>query len=265
MTCEEARRLILSHIDPPNEAAPNATLTAHLESCKACRARLEAERRIERAIADRLRRDTLPDADWRRIEAAVRRSQPVGGWSRWPMYGAAAAVLLLLTWRVSVAMLGLGPSHLNKGGESGTKVITASNPGRQIVRRYLDEATGDAAFKPQANAATALPFSNLGFDLSPRSMGYHPAELISVAEKPGPDGTILEIRLNCCGQPVLMLVAPRSKPGALADVATALHTESEFAYREDGVNVAGRGLGEYVVLAASRHTVTPLIGALIHH
>lgn len=96
MSCEQYLELISGHIDGENSEAQERALQAHLEHCAHCRALLESYRQMEQGIAALTQE--VPEG----FAAGVLERLPVkraarrrGAWLR-PLFGAAAAALVLL-------------------------------------------------------------------------------------------------------------------------------------------------------------------------
>ena len=79
MNCAERRGALLAYLDGELPSTERAELEAHLESCDACRALLEAERRLSDALASLPASEPPRDFEarfWARI--ARERDAPVG-------------------------------------------------------------------------------------------------------------------------------------------------------------------------------------------
>ena len=104
MTCAERREALIAYLDEELGATERAELENHLEGCEACRAALEAERRLSSALA------ALPSVEpprdfearfWARV--AREREAPAGFFERLltrrlalTLGGAAAAVVAIV-------------------------------------------------------------------------------------------------------------------------------------------------------------------------
>lgn len=99
MQCHEAEGLLAPQISESLDAATQSELALHLESCAACRARLQQEYELDRLVAAAVAQATPPCAPlMQRIEQGLQEN-PARSWSlrqwQWPAFAGAAAVVLL--------------------------------------------------------------------------------------------------------------------------------------------------------------------------
>ncbi|HEV2117456.1 MAG TPA: hypothetical protein VGR48_15600 [Terriglobales bacterium] len=98
MRCHEAEGLLAPQFSESLDAVTQRELALHLDSCAACRARLQMEYELDRLITAEVDRGAPPaDGVLDRIEQKLdaQRAQWLLPWWRWPaLAGAAAAVLL---------------------------------------------------------------------------------------------------------------------------------------------------------------------------
>lgn len=251
MNCNQARALFSSAIDNEANDAARTPFDLHLAGCRSCRDLFAAEIGADRLIAERLGAARLPDETWARIESAVRAARRRTWPLRLGLVGAAAAILLV-SWQLMI--------HFGSGPDLSRAALVSQQPGGEIIQAFVNATRDPSQFT--SSAARELPYRDVALDLSLEATQRHPVELLGMREKPGSEGAILEVLLNCCGLPVLMHIVRKSDPAGLAEVVAALVGDSRLAYREHGVNVAATSVGDYVVVAASRHSVTPLLGAV---
>jgi anti-sigma factor RsiW len=105
MRCREAEGLLAPQISESLDAAAQRDLALHLESCAACRARLQQEYELDRLVVAAVSAETpAADAVVSRIERALD-SKPVGRavffQRRWPVFAGAAAMVLLAAMAIS--------------------------------------------------------------------------------------------------------------------------------------------------------------------
>jgi hypothetical protein len=103
----------------------------------------------------------------------------------------------------------------------------------------------------------------LSFALMAEVAQHHVVQLVSVNQRPQADGAIVEVRLNCCGEPVLLAFARSDQPGPLADVVAALAPDDSFSYQRDDVSLMARRVGGFVALGVSRHGLGNMLDGIL--
>jgi len=82
MNCRTVRSLLMTYLDSELDVRSSLEVGEHLERCDACRARFEAEARLERLVARHLGVEAMPEDVWRRLRdgagAAASRSHAGG-------------------------------------------------------------------------------------------------------------------------------------------------------------------------------------------
>jgi hypothetical protein len=96
MRCHEAEGLLAPQISESLDAATQGELALHLDSCPACRAKLQREYELDRLITTAVSGGTPPaDALLARIEQKLGSRRPFLLPWRWPALAGAAAMILL--------------------------------------------------------------------------------------------------------------------------------------------------------------------------
>lgn len=245
MNCSEARRSLSPYLDSELDPTTTFAISEHLRICESCRNRFEMERRADRAIIAGLDGPHMTDAVWEEAIRPLRRPRP----GIWRLYAplAAAAAIAIVVW--------VGWPQWN-----------SDTPSHWIVGEFLAETTGGRAF-PADGAATISagmsmpvgPFSDLILSFSSEAALRHVVQLVRVDSIEEADGAeIVEVRLNCCGEPVIVRAARRERPGRLREFLDG----PPVPPLTGKVTVTSREIGEYVVVAVSRHPVSELVGAM---
>ena len=96
MRCHEAEGLLAPQISESLDAAIQGELALHLDSCAACRAKLQWEYELDRLITTAVNAGTpSPDALLGRIEQKLGSRRPFLLQWQWPAFAGAAAMVLL--------------------------------------------------------------------------------------------------------------------------------------------------------------------------
>jgi len=256
MNCREARRWLSPYLDSEIDATETFEISEHLRGCETCQERFERERTIDRLLVTKLQSEEMPADCWNAIQRQVfsaTRRRWIGRWSPLAL-AACLAVILSVT--------------------SAYLLRPAEPVGAWAVRRFVNASPDNDMFGPVAVASSsvAVELSDMSRAVLRRQVSMerasevkpgHKMELVRVTRRRDADGVeLMEVRLNCCGQPVLMTFAPADQPGRMADVVSALARAPRVSRQQDGVNVAGWQVGDVVVLAVSRHPVEQLIDAV---
>lgn len=250
MTCVDARRRISPYLDSELDPTTTFEISEHLRLCEACRDRFEAERLVDQELARRWFTGRLPDETWRAIQRQTLKSAVVR--VRWAplLLAAAALVIVVVSWQWQSLR-----SKPFPGGE-------------RLLASFMEMTSGGKAFPSDAPPArpgrmAAPGFPEVAIMLAAEVTRAHRVQIVSLAPRVEPDGaTVLEMRLNCCGEPVLVELARTDAPGHLADSARGLAGGTRFA-RKSGLNLAGKRLGDFVVVAVSHHPVEEILDAFV--
>jgi anti-sigma factor RsiW len=97
MRCHEAEGLLAPQFSDSLDAVTQRELALHLDSCAACRARLQMEYELDRLIIAEVDRGSPPDGLVVRIEQQLeaQRAPWLLSWWRWPALAGAMATVLL--------------------------------------------------------------------------------------------------------------------------------------------------------------------------
>ncbi len=269
MTCDQCRRWWSPYLDSELDASKTFEVSEHLRVCESCRARFESEKDMDGWMRDRLRDVRMPVEMWPSIEARVRgeatakastKSLGIARWIR-PI-ALAASVVLIVTAGVLWSNRS-GPSE--SGGESGPQVAQA----HASVVDLLEAATPEFevfASQPEGNNSNSELAERLAAD-SRRLLGasiafempkdsHHIVELVGVSERVDADGnTYLEMRLNCCGNPTLLVLSRSGTPTAITELADANDTPPKrYAAHSNGkipIEVQSKTVGIVTIAGAT--------------
>ncbi len=255
MQCQEARKWISPYLDSELDPTKTFEVSQHLESCASCRERFEKEGRADELIGAALRREES-FVDWPAIErhilAPARRVIPIR--PKWLLAAAACVAFILLSL-------------------SDWSQPTAASPAQWAVDELhtlspdclpFPEDRGCTTDEINETAATALD-CRLGIPIIDGRLGDHPVTLVQKNKRTCAAGTDrIEIQLNCCGYPVLLIVGKCDQSGIMKGIAAALEKaggdySGEGSSHSTKYHVRAMKKGEYVVLAVSTHMVDHLV------
>lgn len=250
MNCRDTRRWMSPYLDSELGHTKTFEISEHLRQCAPCAERFEREGHVDGLLAEQLRK--TPGLDWDQVLRGAMRRPRVFRPFQLSALGLAACVALVMwvAWP--------GPTE------------EASRADRWIATALADAAPESTPFRHVSNASAdlaALAKSTLGIDLQmqlpTKILRRHTVELVSVHPRVTVDNTpYLELRVNCCGEPVLLAVALRENAGRLVAIFSELTSDGvQSKTLASGVNVVSRSDGAIVVLAASRHPIAGLIPA----
>ena len=249
MNCREARRCLSPYLDSELDADTTFAISEHLRVCAPCRLRFEGEIHVDKLIVTGLSIGEMPDAMWRRMIQPLRRSQR----APWRAYAplAAAAVIALVAW-------------------AGWRTIRVAPRPHWAVKEFLAETNGGQPFAPTEAVSVPAgmsmplkPFADLVVNLAGEEALKHVVQFVRLDTVRDADGSeMVEVRLNCCGEPVIVRAAKRDRPGRLREFLGSDEARLAALPTPGKVVVAEREIGEYVVVAVSRHPVTHLLAAM---
>ena len=253
MNCREARTWMSPYLD--SELGPTKTfeVSEHLRTCAACERRFDRERRADQLMASRLGTTEMPGELWSRIGREV--STP-----RW-VRSLRSPALLALAACVALAILATAVFHEGAGAPLAPPIVrafAALTPEDRPFARRSSEPSVD--INAALQEAVSVPLV-----MAPPSDSFaaHKLEVIEIVRQTDQRGrTYSEVRINCCGQPVLLVLAEPGDGGLPAAFRDLPRTGGPFAATFDGVNVAAHDLGGVVAVAVSRHPVADLIAHL---
>lgn len=248
MNCREARRCLSPYLDSELDPTTTFAISEHLRTCDECRRRFDAERRVDQAIVAKLGAESVSGELWREILRPLRRPR----WVRWRLYAPlAAAVIALVAW-------------------TGWPWKAAAPQPHWVVREFLAEtndgrpfASADAQAVPAGMTMPLKPFADLVVHFTGEAALKHVVQFVRLDTVRDADGAeIVEVRLNCCGEPVIVRAAKRDQPGRLREFVGLDATRLASLPSEGKVAVAEREVGDYVVVAVSRHPTNELLAAM---
>ncbi|QOJ14654.1 MAG: zf-HC2 domain-containing protein [Planctomycetia bacterium] len=251
MTCAEANALLSRHLDCELDEHTAESLCAHLDACPACRCAESVQRRIDAAAARTSLGCTMPADVWNCVTRAIRSESCEAG---------APRILRLHGWAAVAAVVVMAFGGWWVSGLFGPRDSVAL-PGSWIVAEYENAVASAGTFRTVAAAQDRVPlgsFQDMCLDCSAGCEG-HEVRLVSIAERVCRAGTkVVEVRLTCCGEPVVVKLAPAGCRGRLKDVAAELRSGRPVGYCERGVHVAAQMIGPYVAVSASRHPLSEI-------
>lgn len=259
MNCREARQCLSPYLDSELDPTRTFEISEHLRVCDPCRWRFEAEREVERQVLARLRPENMPDAMWRDVVHSVRVRPP----TRWRLYAplAAAAALVFVVW-AGWSLIRPSPTAPHWMVQ---EFLTETGGGRPFVAA-MSGAGGTGSITPKDVRGERMPlnpFADLVMDFAGEQVLHHATQLVRFDTKKDTDGSeFVEVRLNCCGEPVILRAARRDQPGRLGEFIGAEASTLAALPTTGKVTIAEREVGEYVVVAVSRHPVTDLLAAM---
>ncbi len=247
MNCRETRRYLSPYLDSELGKTKTFEISDHLRQCPNCTDRFDKERKVDLVIADHLRH--VPSLDWEQIERTAMAPRRI--FRPWRMGAVGlAACIALVSW---VAV------------RPGT--ATASGLENLVVARFTQAAPEKKPFDVDADGSIdlkALGQSTLGVSLEmihgPESGPGHRAKFVDVHSRTTANNVpYLEVHLNCCGKPIVVVIARRQdvpRLGALPDGAESGGTIR--MHRPSGLNVGTWFTGDVVLVAVSYHPVNDL-------
>ena len=250
MNCRDTRRWISPYLDSELGKTKTFEISEHLRQCAPCAERFEREGHVDGLLADQLSR--TPGLDWDQVLRGAMRKRRVFRPFQLSALGLAACVALVM-W---VAW----PTATEEGSPADKWIATA----------LADAAPESTPFRRVSSSSAdlaALAKSTLGVDLQiqlpAEILRGHAFELVAVHPRVTIDNTpYLELRVNCCGKPVLLAIALLENAGRLGAVVSELARGGvKSKTLASGVNVVSQSDGAIVVLAASRHPIAGLVPA----
>lgn len=256
MNCQETRKWISPYLDSELDPTKTFEVSQHLESCEQCRDRFEKEGRADELMAAMLRREE-PFVNWAALERAIstpRRRIAVLR-PRWVLAAAACVAFLLIS-------LGEWPDR-----------TIAGDPARWAVDELHQLSPNCEPFAdgPGCKPADIIALASevldckLGFSFADGQVAGHPITLAQANRRTSEGGVDrVQVRLNCCGFPVLLVIAARSEKGVLAGLSDALDEgggkyEGEVEAHNFKYHCHALRKGDYIVLAVSPHKVRHLV------
>jgi anti-sigma factor RsiW len=260
MKCSEIKKWISPYLDSELDQTRTFEISQHLESCDSCRVRFEQEQRVESAIRDRLCRKEQV-VDWIAVEQGL--NQPGQRVLRLrPAWMLAAAAC------VAFAIIGSGQLSNE----------TLAHPAQWYVEEMHRMQPDCAAFQGTCSVETLqeqisrILGAEFSLPIHNGRLGQHPVELVGVRERKCPGGKQrVEVRLNCCGKPVLLTIGRCHAMGGLEPMRERCDSEGSGVWSSE-CNASGteytvaacrvEGLFVAAVSPGRTHSVTPIVNAL---
>ncbi len=255
MNCKEVRKWMSPYLDSELGSTKTFEVSEHLRDCTECTARFEAERRTDDLIRTRLAADiAMPAQLWRRLSHDLTAPSWVRRLREARNYLAVAACLMLAL----AASLVYWPQRSSQTQPWIVSRLVAQVPQDGPFPANVDDQTAaERLLRDEYHVRVAMGST------AAQAQKDHDLHLISAVKKTdGAGRAYLEVRLNCCGQPVVMAFA-RSETGALPvpfDIASG--DGPDRPANIDGVQVASVLKDGLVVVAASQHPVRHILNAI---
>lgn len=253
MNCKESRKWMSPYLDSELGSTKTFEVSEHLRTCPECTARFEAERSADQAMRVHLSNEAMPEELWSKIAGSVS-TPPWIRVLRTQRYWAMAACLVLVV-----------------GGALVMRQIDAPERPPLLIQRFVAETPGNRPFAIEdsiagAGALEAVLRDTFRVALSVPSnletMGHRNLQVVSATQRRDANGReFVEVRLNCCGEPMLMVLA-KSANGGWPLGLDQLSDDSHQAVAFDGVNIGVRELGDVRAVVASRHSIKLILAAL---
>lgn len=248
MNCREVRRWLSPYLDSELGETKTFEVSEHLRQCNPCATRFEQERRVDCLMAEKLADTERMDFQAMLREAVRPKPTKRGRW--WiGVMGLAACVALLVWFSAAPA----------PGGSTPVEDWMAS--------QFASATSHGETFVPVSNASASLlgqVESTLGLSLSMKSIARglsgHVVKLAGVSGRRMVGGVpYIEVRLNCCGEPVLMAFALRSAIEKLGPLPAGIESGLNHRHLSSGLNIALWATDDMVFVATSRHPVKQFV------
>lgn len=252
MNCMETRRWMSPYVDSELGQTKTFEIDDHLAKCPTCAARFTLEARVDELVQARLERDVMPQALWSRIERDVSTPEWIRRLCRPRMLAAAAAIAVVLF-----------------SGSAWFYYARASQPwiARQLVAMAPANEpfvrTGAAEFVDEIELHRRLGvLSSVQLPLGLND--GHDLQLVDVSVQLFADGRpYVEVRLNCCGEPVLLVLTKTPRRACPIRELDGMSTSGATAIAaRAGLNTGSRNIGGITAVAASRHPVDCVLNGL---
>ena len=249
MKCNEARRFMSPYLDSELGATKTFEVSDHLRHCPECDHRFSSERVVDDLMRHRLERDPMPAELWARITRKV--STPP--WLRRLRSGPALALA------ATVVLAFVGTTMVNRRATVPAQPWIASllKDAAPTDRAFVATSVGVAAARETLRADFGLRFagnSEAGSTLA------HRLELVSASSQKDAMGReFTEVRLNCCGKPVILVLARPAEDHWPQPIET---TPGAAAAGGAGLRVATRELRGIRAVAVAHHPVGDVLASL---
>ena len=253
MNCKQTRKWMSPYLDSELGATKTFEVGEHLRQCPACKGRFDGERRVDALIRGRLERETMPAEMWSRISRNV--SMPFWLRSLRRPIGIAMAACLVLALTGGVVFWPRSAPDPHAWIVGRLEVLTPDN------QPFAGAWTEQAVLEQKLHDTFGIEFVMA----SPKpSAVRHDVQLVSAKTRVDAAGReYTELRLNCCGEPVLMVLARRNRGSPLPEPFEGVLFDADGVVAQlDGANVASRDLGGTVALVASQHPIEQIVTSL---
>ena len=254
MNCKEARNWMSPYLDSELGQTKTFEVSEHLRRCPKCTKRFDSEREVDDTMRSRLVQQSMPDELW----SGFQRELTVPSWVRrlssWQ--GLAIAASLVIAVLSSIVLL---------------RPVDERQSIPTIANRFIIEAPDNHPFavvKPGRNVIDEVLRLDYGLRFASKSdvvaRGHRDFQLISVTRRIDEAGRgYVEVRLNCCGKPVLVTMA-RPTHGELPTPFTNIQMvqAEQSLLNEQGVKLEHTTMGGVHVVVASRHDIKHIIDGI---
>ena len=247
MNCRETRRFLSPYLDSELGKTKTFEISDHLRLCPNCTDRFEKERKVDLVIAEHLRH--APSLDWEQIGRIATAPRRIFRPWRIGVVGLAACIAL-------VSWVTIRPG-----------AAAASGLEDLVIARFAQAAPQEKPFYVDADGSIdlkALGQSTLGVSLEmshrPESGPGHHAKFVDVHGRTTADNVpYLEVHLNCCGKPIVVVIARRQDVPRLGTLPDGAESGAIVrTHRPSGLNVGTWFTGDIVLVAVSHHPVNDL-------
>lgn len=242
MRCNDARARMSAYLDSELDAGSTFEVSKHLEGCVPCCERFDAESAVEGLLAEKLRCGEMSDSQWSELCCSVARPAR----RRWVrIVGVVAATLAvgagLWAWNDSDSVIRDG---------SVDSVLAAFSDAVDAEGEWVDADSAWVELDVTKSSVVPLLEGSV-LDLGRASEG-HATRLISIRRWELDGVEVTDVRLECCGEPVLLRVSRGVVPPAASVSSIA----------PDQIQVMARQVGELMAVGVSRHPINHVIAAL---
>lgn len=258
MNCNEIRNWMSPYLDSELGQTKTFEVSEHLRRCPTCAKRFDAEREVDSAMRSQLVTQTMPQSMPEELWTGFQRELTMPSWVRrlnsWQ--GLAVAACLAIAVISSFVILNPGDKQL-------------SMP--VIANRFITETPNNQPFpvkQTESELVDEILRQDYGLHFAStsevESMGHRDFQLVSATRRTDDTGlAYLDVRLNCCGQPVLVTIARQTDgllPAPFSGITSRNTAESQIQSKD--VKLAHTTMGGVHVMVVSRHSVKHIIDSI---